>query len=136
MWDKHGKHTGYHQKVDNVVCDLIQEHMHSFPARSSHYSHSDNSGRVYLSPDLSIAWLYTDFLKEHDPQFMKLQEENCENCERVISHQQVQQLHKPIATHHFYHDLFVKEFIPDRMPVTPVILLQQKWRMTVQVQQK
>ena len=107
VWDKRGKHTGHHQKVDDAVCDLIREHIRSFPARSSHYSRSDNSGRVYLSPDLSIARLYSDFLEKHDPEFVKLQEEN---RERVISHQPVQQLRKPIATHHFYHDLFVREF--------------------------
>ena len=61
--DKRGKHSNHGHVSDNVR-DLIREHIRSFPARSSHYSRSDNSGRVYLSPELSIAWLYHDFLWE------------------------------------------------------------------------
>lgn len=75
VWDKCGKHTEHLQRL----MMLIQEHIRSFPARNSHYSHSDNSGRVYLSPDLSIAQLYRDFLGSR----------NCEeNHERIISYQQ------------------------------------------------
>ena len=72
VWDKRGKH-GSHQKVDDSVCDRIREHIRSFPTRSSHYSCSDNSGRVYLSP---IARLYRTFLEKHDPEYVKLEEEN------------------------------------------------------------
>ena len=72
VWDKRGKH-GSHQKVDDSVCDLIREHIRSFPTRNSR---SDNSGRVYLSPDLSIARLYRTFLEKHDPEYVKLEEEN------------------------------------------------------------
>ena len=96
MWDRHGKHRG-HENVDDTVRDLIR----SFPEGSSHYSRSDNSGRVYLPSDLSIVRLCRDFLQNHDP---KLQEENRE-CGN--SHQSVQQICKPIVTLHFYHDLFV-----------------------------
>jgi len=106
IWDKRGKHTN-HQKVDDSVRDLIREHIRSYPARSSHYSRSDNLECVYLSPELSIARVYRDFLEKHDPEFVRLQEEN---RERVVLHQPVQQLRKPIATLHFYHDLFVTEF--------------------------
>ena len=106
VWDKRGKHTE-HQRVSDTVRNLIREHIRSFPARSSHYSRSDNSGRVYLSSELSIARLYRDFLEKHDPEFVRQQEEN---LERVISHSQVQELRKPIATLHFYHDIFVTEF--------------------------
>ena len=86
---------------------MIRDHIRSFPARSSHYSHSDNSGRVYLSPELSIARLYRDFLERHDPEFIKKQEEN---HERVISPQPQEALPKPIASQHFYHDILVTEF--------------------------
>ena len=94
IWDKCGKHTE-HQQVSDTVRNLIREHIRSFPTRSSHYSCSDNSGRVYLSLELSIARLYGDFLKKHDPEFVRQQEEN---CEWVISHSQVRKLHKPITT--------------------------------------
>ena len=33
-----------------------------------------------------------------------------ENRQRVIDHQPVQKLPKPLATEHFYHDIFVTEF--------------------------
>lgn len=106
IWDKRGKHTE-HQRVSDTVRNLIREHIRSFPTRSSHYSRSDISGRVDLSSELSIAWLYRDFLEKHDPEFVRQQEEN---RERVISHSQVQELRKPIATLHFYHDIFITEF--------------------------
>ena len=95
VWDRRGKHSG-HEKVDDTIRDRIQEHLRSFSARSSHYSLSDNSDRVYLSSDLSIARLYRDL---YDPEYVKLQEDN---RERAISHQPVQQIYKPIVTLHFW----------------------------------
>ena len=65
IWDKRGKHDN-HQHVSDDVRNLVREHIGSFPARSSHYSRSDNSGRVYLSPELSIAQMYCDFLEKHE----------------------------------------------------------------------
>lgn len=62
---------------------------------------------MYLSPELSIARLYRDFLEKHDPEFVKMQEEN---RERIISHESQEDLRKPIATLRFYHDIFVTEF--------------------------
>ena len=43
----------------------------SFPTRQSHYSRHDNPGRLYLSPDLSIAKMYQMFLTKHDPAYVK-----------------------------------------------------------------
>ena len=106
VWDKRGKHHG-HVKVSEAVRDTVREHIRSYPARSSHYSRSDNTGRVYLPPDLSIARLYRDFLEKHDPEYVQLEEDN---RQRVIQHQPIEPLRKPICTLHFYHDIFVKEF--------------------------
>ena len=106
VWDKCGKH-GNHRQISEDVCELIRDHIHSFPAQSSQYSRSNNSGRVYLSPELSIACLYRDFLEKHDPEIIKKQEEN---RERVVSHQPQKALPKPLASQHFYHDIFVTEF--------------------------
>lgn len=106
IWDKRGKHDN-HQRVSDEVRNLIREHIRSFPARSSHYSRSDNPDRVYLSPELSIARLYRDFLEKHDQDYVM---KEAENRERIINHQPVEKLPKPLATEHFYHDIFVTEF--------------------------
>ena len=87
--------------------NLIREHIQSFPARHSHYSRKDNAGRVYLSPELSIARLYRMFLEAHDPEYIQLQEEN---IQRRSTHQPVQKLRKPLVFEHLYHDIFVSEF--------------------------
>ena len=104
--DKRGKH-GNQQRIGDDVRELIREHIRSFPARASHYSRKDNCGRTYLSPELSIARLHRDFLEKHDPQYLQLEEEN---RQRKISHQPLQKIRKPIASEHFYHDIFVNEF--------------------------
>ena len=65
---KHGKHPA----VGEDIKDLIREHIRSFPARHSHYSRQDNAGRVYLSPELSIAKLHRMFLEANDPEYMQL----------------------------------------------------------------
>ena len=49
--DKHGKHSNQ-QRIADDVCELIREHIHSFPARASHYSLKDNCGCTYLSAQL------------------------------------------------------------------------------------
>ena len=104
--DKRGKHSN-RQRIGEDVCELIRGHIRSFPTRGSHYSREDNSGRTYLSPELSIARLHRDFLEKHDPEYLRLEEEN---RQRKISHQPLQKLRKPIASEHFYHDIFVREF--------------------------
>ena len=106
VWDKRGKH-GNHREISDDVRELIRDHILSFPARSSRYSRSDNSERVYLSPELSIGRLYRDFLQKHDPEYVRLEQEN---REQVILHKPQQPLRKPIASSHFYHDIFVTEF--------------------------
>ena len=44
--DKRGKH-GKHYSVGDVK-ELVREHIRSFPARHSHYSHQDNAGKSLL----------------------------------------------------------------------------------------
>ena len=73
--DKRGKHKNQPQ-IGEDVRELVREHIRSFPARGSHYSRKDNPGRTYLSPTLSIARLYKDFLEKNDPEFVRLEEDN------------------------------------------------------------
>ena len=70
--DRRGKHDK-HVAVDESWKDLIREHIRSFPVRHSHYSRQDNRGRVYLSPELSIAKLHRMFLEAHDPDYIQIQ---------------------------------------------------------------
>ena len=105
-FDERGKHRS-HQKVSDDIRNLVRDHISSLPARTSHYSRKHNSARKYLPPELSIARLYKDFLKIHDPDYLKLEEEN---YQREVSHQPLQKIRKPIISEHFYHDIFVKEF--------------------------
>ncbi len=104
--DRRGKHSNRHV-VSDEVRELVRDHIRSFPARQSHYSRKDNSGRVYLSAELSIVRLYRDFLQKHDPEYIELEEEN---RRREIMHQPPQTLRKPLVSEHFYHDIFVTEF--------------------------
>ena len=104
--DRRGKHDK-HVTVGEDLKNLIREHIQSFPARHSHYSRQDNAGRVYLSPELSIARLHRMFLEAHDPEYIQLQEDN---LQRRIAHQSVQKLRKPLVSEHLYHDIFVNEF--------------------------
>ena len=104
--DKHGKH-GTHCSVAEDVKKLVREHIETFPSRHSHYCRKDNIERVYLSSDLSIARLYCDSLEKHDPDFLTLEEEN---RKRVVAHESVDILRKPLISEHMYHGIFVTEY--------------------------
>ena len=104
--DERGKHDN-HPAVDSELKELIRDHIKFLPTRQSHYSRKDNPQRVYLSPDLSIARLYHQFLEKHDPEYIKLQEEH-KKC--VIAHKPTPKLRKPLVSEHLYHDIFVNEF--------------------------
>ena len=92
--DRRGKH-GKQYSVGENIKDLVREHIRSFPARHSHYSRQDNAGRVYLSPELSIAKLYRMFLEQHDPEYIQLQSEN---AERRAVHEPEDEFRKPLPT--------------------------------------
>lgn len=104
--DKRGKHSS-HCSVAEDVKKLVREHIETFPTRHSHYSRKDNIERVYLPSDLSIARLYRDFLEKHDPDYLTLEEEN---RKRVVAHEPVEILRKPLISEHMYHDIFVTEY--------------------------
>lgn len=60
-----------------------------------------------MSSDLSIARLYRDFLEKHDADYMVLEEEN---RKRVLAHEPIQKLRKPLISEHMYHDIFVTDY--------------------------
>ena len=104
--DRRGKH-GNHESVKEEVKDKVKAHIMSYPSRHSHYSRKDNSNRVHLSPELSIARLYRDFLEKYDPDYIQLEEEN---RQLKMSHKPTQKLRKPLITEHLYHDILVTDF--------------------------
>ena len=104
--DQRGRHDK-HVSVDESMKELIREHIQSFPTRHSHYSRSDNSGRVYLSLELSIARLHRMFLETHDPEYIQMEQSN---IQRRIVHEPAEKLRKPFVSEHLYHDIFVTEF--------------------------
>ena len=61
--DKHGKHN-HHPTVGEDVKELVREHIRSYPSRHCHYSRKDNSERMYLPAELSIARLHQNFLEK------------------------------------------------------------------------
>ena len=105
--DKRGKHSNRPQQICDEVRDLVREHISTFPARNSHYFRKDNHGRTYLSPELSIARLYRNFLEKHDPEYLKLEEAN---LRLKISCNPTEKIRKPLVSEHFYHDIFTSEF--------------------------
>ena len=106
--DRRGKHNNRPLKVSEELHQKVREHILSFPARQSHYSRHDNRGRLYLSPDLSIARMHQMFLAEHDPTYVACMERR---REALINHQPADSEEiKPIVSEHYYHDVFVTEF--------------------------
>ena len=63
----HPCHRGKHSSRPNrLSCDDIEcvmEHVNMFPAKSSHYSRSANSSRLYLSSALSISKMYSLYVE-------------------------------------------------------------------------
>lgn len=106
--DRRGKHTNRPMKVSEEWHQKVREHIASFPARQSHYSRHDNPGRLYLSPELSVARMYQLFLSKHDPDYIAYRERR---REALVSHQEADAEEiKPTITEHYYHDVFVNEF--------------------------
>ncbi len=106
--DRRGKHSNRPLKVSEELHEKVREHIMSFPARQSHYSRHDNRGRLYLSPELSIARTYHMFLAKHDSMYAACMERR---REALINHQAADSEEiKPVVSEHYYHDVFVKEF--------------------------
>ena len=58
-------------KVDAETCELVREHIHSYPTRNSHYSPKDNDNHNY-------------FMEKHDLEYLKLQQENVQH--KIVCH--------------------------------------------------
>ena len=56
--DQRGRHPPANKTSEEIIA-AVKEHIESFPKYKSHYSRSDNPHREYLSPELTIAKMYT-----------------------------------------------------------------------------
>ena len=65
--DKRGKHNNHHC-IDSDLVKQVKNHIESFPAQESHYSHSDNHGKLFLSENLSIRRMYHLYLEMFEPE--------------------------------------------------------------------
>ena len=65
--DKRGKHTNRPNRIDDTIITQIDQHICSFPAKSSHYSRNNNHHKKYLSEDLSVAKMHRLYLEKFEP---------------------------------------------------------------------
>lgn len=63
--DQRGRHSNRPSQVPEPIVKVIESHIRSLPARKSHYSLRDNPHRRYLSEDLTVKSLHTNFLKTY-----------------------------------------------------------------------
>ena len=72
--DKRGKHSSHH-RIDPDLVKQVKDHIESFPAQESHYSRSDNHGKLFLSENLSIRCMYHLYLEMFEPeQYERIQQ--------------------------------------------------------------
>lgn len=65
--DKRGKHNSHH-RINSDLVKQVKNHIESFPAQESHYSRSDNHGKLFLSENLSIRRMYHLYLELYEPE--------------------------------------------------------------------
>lgn len=61
--DERGKHAPGN-KTEEAVVEQVKRHVDSFPKYRSHYSRHDNPNCQYLSPELSVAKMYSMYKAE------------------------------------------------------------------------
>lgn len=63
--DCRGKHDNRPKQYPEVVINLVDNHIRSFPARKSHYSLRHNPDKRYLPEDLSVTKMHSLFLEQY-----------------------------------------------------------------------
>jgi len=101
--DMRGKHSPSNKLSDDTN-KLIKEHIESYHPAVSHYRREHAPFRKYLPPELTVTDMYNDFVEKHakvsyqtyrrvvssmNISFVKLGEEECEECMLHESHQHV-----------------------------------------------
>ncbi|CAG9769729.1 unnamed protein product [Ceutorhynchus assimilis] len=65
--DMRGKNNNRPNKIPQNIIAAIDNHILSFPKRSSHYSREKNEGQTYLSSDLNIFKMRKLYLEKYEP---------------------------------------------------------------------
>lgn len=86
--DMRGKHSSRPNKIPNNILCTIDNHIKSFPRRSSHYSREKNEGRTYLSSELNVSKMHSLYLQKYEIDIFEKLKRN-EEC-------------KPRVTYDFY----------------------------------
>lgn len=94
--DMRGRHLNRPNRIPDNLIRAVEEHIKSFPRRSSHYSREKNEGRYYLPADLNVTKMHKLFLEKYEPQVFAEIQEGKET--------------KPQITYDFYYRYFVNNF--------------------------
>ena len=65
--DKRGSHSNRYNRIPESTLEQIDQHICSFPAKSSHYSRNKNYDKKYLSESLSVAKMHCLYLQKYEP---------------------------------------------------------------------
>ena len=65
--DKRGKHSTRVNRIPDTILKQLDQHIESFPSKSSHYSRSKNYKKKYLSAGLSVAVMHRLYLEKYEP---------------------------------------------------------------------
>ena len=90
--DKRGKHTNRPNRINRDIITQIDQHICSFPSKSSHYSRHDNHHKRYLSESLPVAKMHCLYLEKFEPV--------------VAAEQSLSGEVKPLVKYEFYRERF------------------------------
>lgn len=83
--DMRGKHNNRPNKIPRNIIAAIDNHILSFPKRSSHYSREKNERRTYLSSDLNVSKMYKLYLEKYEPDVSEKLKRG-EKCQAKVSY--------------------------------------------------
>lgn len=94
--DMRGRHQNRPNKIPQNVVKAVDDHIRSFPRRSSHYSREKNDGKFYLPAELNVSKMHKLFLEKYEPDVFREMQKGKES--------------KPQITYDFYHRYFLHNF--------------------------
>lgn len=83
--DRRGKHGSRPNKIPGEIIRLVDEHIRSFPKRSSHYSREKNDGKYYLPSDLNVLKMHKLYLEKNERDVFERMERG-EACQPKVTY--------------------------------------------------
>lgn len=96
--DLRGKHNNRPNSIASEITEQIDNHIKSFPRRTSHYSRHRNLKKYYLSPELNVKRMHELYLELYEPDVYK------------YWYTEERKKHKPKVTYDFYYRYFKANF--------------------------